>query len=155
MDDAAKRERELADRLEASRDIESAWSEEPAEIEVRKPATQVVSFRLSVDELEGLMDAAKAAGETVSEYVRGALELRTRGRELPYVDVGYYSGVMTVRVSPASTGRSGVALVDEREDFPFTGTWPRVAPLFTSIVGEEESREGEVRYTPQAPETRF
>jgi hypothetical protein len=144
MDEAAKRDQKLAGRLEASREDERAWSEVPAAIEVRKAPTQVVSFRLSVDELEGLTTAAKATGETVSEYVRGALELRAlRGRALPYVDVGYYSGVMTVRVSPASTGRSGVALIEQREDLPFTGTWPRVAPLFTSVVGEEESRRGE------------
>lgn len=144
MDEAAKRDQELAGKLEASREDERAWSETPAEIEVRKPPTQVVSFRLSVDELEGLITAAKVAGESVSEYVRGALELRARrGRALPYADLGYYSGVMTVRVSPASTGRSGAALIEQREDLPFTGTWPRVAPLFTSIVGEDESRRGE------------
>jgi len=40
---------------------------------------EIVSFRLSADELEAVQLAARAIGESVSEFIRGALALRVHG----------------------------------------------------------------------------
>lgn len=55
------------------------WAKEPDQIEVRNTRTSVVSFRLPAEELEALSDAARTRGETLSEYIRTAIEWRVRG----------------------------------------------------------------------------
>lgn len=66
--------------LEARADDPEEWEEEPDEISVQtRTRTEVVSFRLPCHELDEVAEAAEAAGESLSEYVRGALDMRLRG----------------------------------------------------------------------------
>lgn len=55
------------------------WAKEPDQIEVRSNRTAVVSFRLPAEELEALSEAARTTGETLSEYIRTAIQWRLRG----------------------------------------------------------------------------
>ncbi len=76
-------ERELAQRLarelyEHRHDPEE-WADEAEEIQVRPSQTTVVSCRLPKEEFLALEESARAAGETVSEYVRKAIALRRAG----------------------------------------------------------------------------
>lgn len=66
------------ERLRASADDSEEWGE-VEEIEVRTTRTEVVSFRLPSHELDELVDAAQAAGEKLSEYVRKAVNMRLHG----------------------------------------------------------------------------
>lgn len=66
---------ELANELDASRGDESLWKREAAEVEVRPSGSQVVSFRMPNDEFDQLMEDAASSGESISEYIRGAIRL--------------------------------------------------------------------------------
>lgn len=55
------------------------WEDEPEQIEVRRSKRDVVSFRLPHEEAEQLIAAAKQAGETLSEFIRGAIAIRVHG----------------------------------------------------------------------------
>lgn len=66
----------LAKELVASRDSTDEWEDEPSQVEVRPRQSEVVSFRLSSDELDALESAAKVAGESISEFLRTALTIR-------------------------------------------------------------------------------
>lgn len=103
-------EQKLAVELQEGRDRPGSWSEEPERIEVKPQATQVLSFRLSLDELEVLQEAAKELGESVSEFIRAALALRIHGVPIgPVVEVTSGSGTLTIRsrLLPRSTSENG------------------------------------------------
>jgi hypothetical protein len=55
------------------------WAENPAQLEVRSPQSAVVSFRMPPDEFEALASAADEIGQTLSEYIREAIQFRIRG----------------------------------------------------------------------------
>lgn len=65
-----------ADELFDHRNDPDEWDDEPVEIDVRPTGSEVVSFRLPSDELDRVMEAAQAAGESLSQFVRGALSVR-------------------------------------------------------------------------------
>lgn len=65
-----------ADDLYEHRNDADEWDDQPVEIEVRPAGSEVVSFRLPSDELDRVMEAAEAAGESLSQFVRGALRVR-------------------------------------------------------------------------------
>lgn len=65
-----------ADDLYEHRNDPDEWDDQPAEIEVRPAGSEVVSFRLPSDELDRVVEAAQAAGESLSQFVRGALSAR-------------------------------------------------------------------------------
>lgn len=65
-----------ADDLFEHRNDPDEWEDQPVEIEVRPAGSEVVSFRLPSDELDRVMEAARAAGESLSQFVRGALSGR-------------------------------------------------------------------------------
>ena len=50
--------------------------DEPVEIDVRPSGSEVVSFRIPTDELDRVTEAARVAGESLSQFVRGALSAR-------------------------------------------------------------------------------
>jgi predicted DNA-binding protein len=104
MAEIDEREQELASELEATRDDPGEWGSEPVEIEVQPARSQVVSFRLPLDELENLTGIAEATGETVSEFIRGAIELRIRHTTQPTVYLTHTAAQLTLRRSPASSG---------------------------------------------------
>jgi anthranilate phosphoribosyltransferase len=60
---------------EASEDAD-LWTQEPTKIEARPARTSVLSLRLPTKEFHALLRAARAAGESVSEYVRTAIAMR-------------------------------------------------------------------------------
>jgi len=62
---------------------EGEWSEEAVPVSVRPTRTSVVSFRLPSEEFDVLEAAARAAGESLSEYVRRAIEVRRVGNSVP------------------------------------------------------------------------
>ena len=92
-----------------------------------KPAgMQVLSFRLSLDELEGLQAAAEAAGESVSEYIRSALALRVHGVPIgPAAEVTFGSGTLTVRSHIITRSTNENRATDFVSDVP---------PLFVSVI---------------------
>ncbi len=65
-----------ADDLYEHRNDPDEWDDQPVEIEVRPAGSEVVSFRLSSDELDRVVEAAQAAGESLSQFVREALSAR-------------------------------------------------------------------------------
>lgn len=72
----------LARKLEATRNDPGEWSDEAVEVTVRPQRSQVVSFRLPSEELDRLTRAIEASGESLSEFVRNAIEMRLESREL-------------------------------------------------------------------------
>jgi hypothetical protein len=66
-------EAEVAQEVYAHRHDPGAWAEQAADIAVRPARTAVVSFRLSIDELDALEDAAHKAEVSLSEFMRKAL----------------------------------------------------------------------------------
>lgn len=114
-------EEELAKELFEARDRPGEWSDEPTEVEVKPQATQVLSFRLSLDELEAVQGAARDLSESVSEFIRGALALRIHGVPVgPAVEITSGIGSLTIRsrLLPRSTSENGA--VDVVSDFPPT-----------------------------------
>lgn len=65
-----------ADDLYENRYDPDEWDEQPIQIEVRPTGSEVVSFRLPADELDRIVEAAEKSGESLSEFVRGALRDR-------------------------------------------------------------------------------
>lgn len=91
-------EERLAQELLRSRDDPNEWSEAPVEVEVRPPASHVLSVRIPIDELDTLLEAKERAGESVSEYVRKAIALRTHGVPIgPSVQLSHVSSKLTIR----------------------------------------------------------
>ena len=67
----------IADELDATRGDESEWKKEPANIEVRTTgSSQVVSFRMPPEEFDAMTEALSLSGQSVSEFVRSAIQLR-------------------------------------------------------------------------------
>ena len=66
-------------QLQQHRHDPDEWEDKKEPIEVRGRRTAVLSFRLPIVELEELQLRARAAGETVSEYLRKSLSIRFRG----------------------------------------------------------------------------
>jgi predicted DNA-binding protein len=106
MPDMEDMERELAAELEASRDDPEEWDSERVEIDVQPGRSQVVSFRLPLEELERLSAIAGATGESLSEFIRGAVELRIRHTIEPSVYLTHTAYQLTLRQSPMSSGRN-------------------------------------------------
>lgn len=101
-----EKERELADQLESAREDAGEWSEDRVDIDVQPSRSQVVSFRLPLEELERLQAMARAENESISEFIRDAVELRIRHTVEPAVYVTHTAHTMTVRRSPTPSGRN-------------------------------------------------
>lgn len=65
-----------ADDLYEHRNDPDEWDDQRVEVGVRPADREVVSFRLPSDELDRLVEAAQAAGESLSQFVRTALSAR-------------------------------------------------------------------------------
>lgn len=114
----------LAEELERARDDEGEWAEEAVDVKVRSTRTQVVSFRLPLDELERLTTCAAATGESLSEFVRGAIELRIGQTMSPFITLSHSMKSVTVYDSPASSG------------------WTEAAPGYSSVIDEPGEATG-------------
>lgn len=100
------RERKLASELHEHRDDAGEWSEEAVDIEVKPSRSTVVSFRLPTEEFYTLHDAAKAANESLSEFVRKAIALRLHGEVTAAPSLEITSGVYRLQVSTIPTSAS-------------------------------------------------
>jgi hypothetical protein len=90
-------DRALAADFHAHRKEPGFASKRPTKIESRPTGMQVVSFRLPTEELHELLGAAKATGESLSEFVRTALMIRL-GRD------GVISSAEAGFATPGATG---------------------------------------------------
>ncbi|MBA2609125.1 MAG: ribbon-helix-helix protein, CopG family, partial [Actinobacteria bacterium] len=81
-----KTEEEMADEVFAHRHEAGEWAEEPDPIAVRPSGSEVVSVRLPVELVDRLETAASAQGETVSQFVRAAIQARLDGVQVAAVD---------------------------------------------------------------------
>lgn len=108
-----RKTKELTDDLYAHRNDPGEWSEEVADILSRPSKTEVISFRLPSAEFDGLENAAEAAGESLSEFIRGALAIRMHGVPVgPRIEIG--SGHMKLII------RSYVVASGDRAENPAT-----------------------------------
>jgi hypothetical protein len=99
--------REIQELLE-HRDDDGEWEEEAEPVTV-KTGSEVVSFRLSSDELDALAESAEQRGESLSEYIRAAIALRLHGTPIgPAVEVSSGATRLTIR-SHIVVGGSRVA----------------------------------------------
>ena len=124
-DEDVKGEKALAVEAESTRgNPRDHWEEKPAELRVKPSGSEVVSFRLPTEELNRLEDAAASVGETISQFIRRALETRLQGgTQLSPAFDRIDPGAMTVVVRSAYAGSS--TLIDESY---FQGV-PDFAPL--------------------------
>jgi len=91
-------EKELAKQLYETRNDPSEWGPEESDIEVRPKGTEVVSFRLPSEELDKVIEAAKTAGESLSQFIRGSLALRVHGKPIgPAVEISSGHGKLVIR----------------------------------------------------------
>lgn len=72
-------EKDLVEEIWKHRDDPEEWGEEAKDIRSRPSRSSVVSFRLPIEELDAVEEAAAQNGESVSQYIRGALALRLHG----------------------------------------------------------------------------
>lgn len=63
------------DEIHEHRDEDGEWDEQADQIEVRPARTEIVSFRLPLDELDKVQELAATAGESLSGFIRLALRL--------------------------------------------------------------------------------
>ncbi len=100
-------EEELARQLFESRHDPEEWSDEESEIQVRPKGTEVVSFRLPSNELDAVASEALRAGESLSQFIRGALVLRIHGQPIgPAVEITTGHGTLIVHSRIVANSRS-------------------------------------------------
>lgn len=97
----------MAKELYDHRNDPAEWSGHAVEAEVAKAPTEVVSFRLPPEELTALEQAAERVGETLSQYIRGALAIRLHGTAIgPAVEVTSGADRLLVRSHIVTSGRN-------------------------------------------------
>lgn len=84
---------QLANELDEGRGDEGKWKRAAVDIEVKPSRAQVVSFRMPSTEFDEMMQSAEAAGETMSEYIRGAIRLRNMA--MPLVQINQLTGSLS------------------------------------------------------------
>lgn len=75
-------DKDLAGELYARRNDPDEWEETPVQAEIRPQRAVVTSVRLPAVEFVAVQKAAKASGQTVSEFIREAIARRLRPRVL-------------------------------------------------------------------------
>ena len=94
------------------------WSEEAVPVSVRPARTSVVSVRLPIEEFDVLEAAANAAGESLSEYVRRAIEVRRVGNPVPTGLQVSSLGAMTMQVTSSMSAAWTETRATVLQDFP-------------------------------------
>ena len=85
-----------AKELHNRRNDPDEWANEPEGVRVRPTTTtEVVSFRLSSEELDQLQAAAQDRNESLSQFIRDSIRMRLQGTELTMVE-DFTSAVKTV-----------------------------------------------------------
>lgn len=72
-------EEQLAERLFSERNDPGAWEQKASDVKVRQPVSEVLSVRVPSDVLDSVEEAARVLGESISEFVRGAILLKLNG----------------------------------------------------------------------------
>jgi hypothetical protein len=111
---------------------------EPAAIKVKAAGSGVISFRLPRDESDRLEDAAAATGETISQFVRGAIAMRLEGgRETPPSVNRVEAGALRLTIRSAYAGSS-----TRIGDSYFVAGSPDFAPLTVQGTLRYDSTDG-------------
>jgi hypothetical protein len=76
---SSQKEKALAATLYAGRNEAGDWDETSIEAQVQPHRAVVTSLRLPVSEFTAVQKAAKASGQTVSDFIRAAIGIRLRG----------------------------------------------------------------------------
>jgi hypothetical protein len=84
-------EEELATELLEHRNDKGEWGEEAVPIKRRPSRTEVVSVRIPSSDLDLMEELAGQAGESISDFIRGAIALRLHGQVMDPV-LGFASG---------------------------------------------------------------
>lgn len=113
-------DRPTAEELHRLRKDSSAWEDEPTRITVGERKTEVVSFRLPSEELDQLEEAAAAAGESLSQYVRRALRARMgrSGPSRPGIEVTAGTGSSVWVLTPTPGGSAHTEGPEQVAGFP-------------------------------------
>jgi hypothetical protein len=70
--------RSLATELEAKRRDPTQWEEKAVQADIRPARAVVTSVRLPIAEFAAIQKAARESGQTVSDFIRGAVTMRLR-----------------------------------------------------------------------------
>ena len=89
------------------------WDDQPVSIEVRRAGSEVVSFRLSSDELDRIMEAARAVGESLSQFVREALSDRLESLEETLDILGDEELMASLRLSEQEAAEGKLTPLEE------------------------------------------
>lgn len=127
-----------AEQLYEHRADEGEWDDEPADVRVRPTTTEVVSFRLSGDELDRIQDVARRRGVSLSEFIRKALEHELEGGPLAAFDDVWIGAVKAILGSEWMRHSTRPSASQEAE-FPATY---QVVPDFPPTSQNVTSSEG-------------
>jgi Ribbon-helix-helix protein, copG family len=110
-------EEELAAELLKHRSDKGEWDEEAVSIKRKPSRTEVVSVRIASSDLDRIEELADQAGESVSDFIRGAIALRLRGQVMDPV-LGFASGATSdltvlVRTILKAAGRTALPSYEE------------------------------------------
>jgi hypothetical protein len=116
--------RKLVKELHDHRGDPAEWDDTPAEVTVKPPRSEVVSFRLPSDQLDLVERLAREAGQSISEVLRNAVEAYLRGQaQEPVLDF-HSGGSKRLRFTMRTTLRdAGFTFAEPAEwipDEPFT-----------------------------------
>jgi hypothetical protein len=84
-------EEELAAELFEHRSDKDEWGEEAVPIKRRPSRTEVVSVRIPSSDLDLIEERAEQVGESISDFIRGAIAVRLHGQGMDPV-LGFASG---------------------------------------------------------------
>jgi hypothetical protein len=126
-------ERELAAKLRSRRGESEDWGERPVPADIAPHRGVVMSVRLPVSEFVALQRAAKAAGQTVSDYVRSAIATRLQQAVLINAIDIFLTGSSPGSPSNATFLAPALEAGRTRNSSPNRDDMP---PRFANLVGE-------------------
>jgi Ribbon-helix-helix protein, copG family len=128
-------EEELATELLEHRNDEGEWGEEAVPIKRRPSRTEVVSVRIPSSDLDLIEELAEHVGESISDFIRGAIALRLHGQMMDPV-LGFSSGArrdLTLQVRTVLKDAGHTAL-PTHEEFQLDVAVPDEPPPTVSIM---------------------
>lgn len=134
-DKQSQPDQELAAELYEHRNDEGEWGEEAVSIKAKPSRTEVVSVRIPSSDLDLIEDLAEQSGESISDFIRGAIALRLRGQVMDPV-VGFASGAasnLTVLVRTILKDAGHTAL-PSHEEFQLDVEVPDEPPPTVTIL---------------------
>jgi hypothetical protein len=128
-------EEELATELLQHRSDEGEWGEEAVSIKRRPSRTEVVSVRIPSSDLDLIEELAEQVGESISDFIRGAIALRLHGQTMDPV-LGFASGAgsdltVLVRTILKDAGRTALPT---HEEFQLDVEVPDEPPPTVSVM---------------------